>query len=64
MALVKRCSTLAPGLLYSARKAPGSELALDPMLLAMSMGSSGGIEPAAAQKALTFAAALTAAEGT
>ena len=34
------------------------------MLLAMSMGSSGGIAPAATQKSLTFAAALTAAEGT
>ncbi len=64
LALVKRCSTLAPGLLYSARKAPGSEFALDPMLLAMSMGSSGGTGPATAQKSLTLAAAPTAAGGT
>ena len=58
---MNRCSTLAPGLLYSARKAPGSEFALDPTLLAMSMGSSGGIGPAAAQKSLTLVAAATAA---
>jgi hypothetical protein len=61
LALVKSSSILASGLLYRARKAPGREFALDPMLLAMSMGSNGGIGPAAAQKSLTLAAAPTAA---
>ena len=60
LGVVKSLSMSAPGLLYSARKAPGSELAAAPTLLATSMGSSGAMGPAALLKSHTLPASATA----